>query len=213
MAYGFQVYISLSEGPSSPLFPLPLSLVLRPQGDETLTSTDPESNDDFELLSEHPISSLDFDHVCVTAPDLPGSASADQNATLQLRYVAEYLDPNHEHRKRHTFTNETFYVCSDITLVPSDVFTFEIPCFNVSATEGHRGGDEEEGHHHDDEEGHHDEEQKEGGGGGLSKEAIAGVVIGCVVGVGVLATLGWYLWRRDRREAAVAREVVESGGK
>lgn len=121
--------------------------------------------------------------------------------------MAEYLDPNHEHRKRHTFTNETFYACSDVTLVPVDVFTFEIPCFNVSATEGHRGGDEEEGHHHE------EEGEEEGNGGGLSKEAIAGVVIGCVVGVGALATLGWYLWRRDRREVAVARQVVEAAAK
>lgn len=170
-------------------------------------SLDPDSNDDFELLSEHPISSLDFDHVCVTAPSLPASASADQNATLQLRYTAEYLDPDHHH-KRHTYTNETFYVCADVTLVPADVFTFEIPCFNVSATENH--DDEEEHHHHEEDE---DEDEESGGGGGLAKEAIAGIVIGSVVGVGILATLGWYLWRRDRRETAVAREIVETGGK
>lgn len=175
-----------------------------------LTSTDPESNDDFTLLSEHPIPSLDFDHVCVTSPSLPVSASADQNATLQLRYTAEYLDPDHHH-KRHTYTNETFYACADITLVPADVFTFEIPCFNVTATEGHGDDDEEEEGHH-----HNGEAESEGGGdggGGMAKGVIAGIVIGCVVGAGLLGVLGWYLWRRDRREAAVAREMFETEGK
>lgn len=189
-------------------------------------SQDPATNDDFTtLLAPSRIPSLDMSHACFNMPTFPSDASSGRNATLQLRYTAEYIDPNHSHRlRRHTAENQTFYACADVTLVDPAVFTFEIPCFNVTA-DAHGGssteGDDGHSHSHDEAddagtaagESSEDGTQAQGSSkssssSGLSKEAIAGVVIGCVVGVGMLVSLGFYLYRRDRREKQIAQDIA-----
>ncbi|CAI4220125.1 unnamed protein product [Parascedosporium putredinis] len=186
----------------------------------------PATNDDFTtLLAPSRIPSLDMSHACFNMPTFPSDASSGRNATLQLRYTAEYIDPNHSHRlRRHTAENQTFYACADVTLVDPAVFTFEIPCFNVTA-DAHGGssteGDDGHSHSHDEAddagtaagESSEDGTQAQGSSkssssSGLSKEAIAGVVIGCVVGVGMLVSLGFYLYRRDRREKQIAQDIA-----
>lgn len=179
VVYDLEVYVSLSEG-------LSLSPLRNRDWDRDLHQTDPESNEDFELVSFGPIPSLDFAHVCLPAPDLP-AATADQNATLQFRYVAGY----HAH-KRHPSTNETFYLCSDITLVPPTfVSQDEMPCFNISSDR--IGGHTHDGHEH---EGEHVGQNDKARGGGLSGGAIAGIVVGCLAGVALIAGAAWFLWRR-----------------
>ncbi|KAK5653219.1 hypothetical protein OQA88_9118 [Cercophora sp. LCS_1] len=167
-------------------------------------SEDPENNDDFKTVLSG-VDSLDFEHVCIPMPAL--QAGEGKNATLQLRYVAEWIDPHHSH-KRHTETNQTFYSCADVTFVEAAKFTFEIPCFNATAEE--HGDDEgahghgEDGHDHD-----HEEEHHEDGSDGLSKEAIAGIAIGCVAAFAAVSTLMVYLFRRDRREKLLVRSMTE----
>ncbi|PKS05594.1 hypothetical protein jhhlp_008112 [Lomentospora prolificans] len=187
-------------------------------------SENPATNEDFiTIVPASHIRSLDMSHYCFDMPSLPSSAVAGLNATLQLRYTAEYIDPNHTHKfKRHTAENQTFYACSDITFVEPAVFTYTIPCFNVTA-DAHAGesGETGEEHEHSHENNETSSESTEGqsrasgssGSSGLSKEAIAGVVIGCVVGVGIVASLGFYLYRRDRREKQVAQQIMAAGEK
>ncbi|KAL2106557.1 hypothetical protein VUR80DRAFT_6549 [Thermomyces stellatus] len=165
----------------------------------SLDESDPESNEDFERISPEPIPSLDFAHVCIPAPNLP-TASPDQNATLQFRYVAAY----HSH-KRHPSTNETFYLCSDITLVsPTFVAQDEMPCFNISS-------DELDGHTHDGHtQGHSGQED---GGEDLSGGAIAGIVVGSVAGLAIIAGAAWFLWRRAASEEESKRQIDEADEK
>ncbi|KAK0610963.1 hypothetical protein B0T14DRAFT_500153 [Immersiella caudata] len=161
---------------------------------------DPKSNSDFTSVLSG-VDSLDFEHVCIPMPALTG-AQAGQNATLQLKYVAEWVDPHHSH-KRHTETNETFYSCADVTFVEQAQFSFEIPCFNATAEEH---GDHDEDHGHEDDHDHdHDHDHDDG----LSKEAIAGIVIGCVAAVAAIGLIGFYLYRKDRREKLLVRAMTE----
>lgn len=123
--YDIEVYLSLAEGQ--------FLMAVNRGCSCGLHQTDPRSNDDFELISFGSIPSLDFASVCVPAPDLP-AANPDQKATLQFRYVASFHT-----RKRHPSANETFYLCSDVTLVPPNLISKdEVPCFNASSEE--RGG-------------------------------------------------------------------------
>ncbi|KAM0278203.1 hypothetical protein ACHAQH_005318 [Verticillium albo-atrum] len=170
----------------------------------------PSSNDDFVIISPYQnVSSLEWSHVCIDIPGLPEGGQAGQNATLRLHYTAEYIDPNHHHKtKRHTPVNETFYACADVTLVTREVFTFDVPCFNATADYGAPQAD----HDHDQSGAEESTEQGDGstssGSSGLSKEAIAGIVIGSVVGAAVIATVAWYFYRRDKREKQVAQQMA-----
>ncbi|KAM5383498.1 hypothetical protein ACJZ2D_001947 [Fusarium nematophilum] len=69
-------------------------------------SSDPKSNSDFETLIEADwFRSIDPGHTCVQVPDAPGDVSPGDNATLQIKYIATFDNPE----------NETFYACADIT--------------------------------------------------------------------------------------------------
>lgn len=176
---------------------------------------DPSSVSDFEaIISHNNIRSLEYSHVCIDLRNMPSSASAGQNATIRLQYVAEYIDPDHSHSKRHMPVNETFFSCTDVTLVDANDFDYEIPCFNSTGDFDSQG---DHGHSHDGDD-HHDEESSSsssGGGSGLSGGDIAGIVIGSIVGVAVIATALWYFIRRDRREKQIVQHMTSNvhGGK
>ncbi|KAH6695371.1 hypothetical protein F5X68DRAFT_198336 [Plectosphaerella plurivora] len=169
----------------------------------------PSNTSDFDvLIPQDRIRALDFSHVCIDLPALPTTAAEGRNATIRLRYVAEYLDPNHSHdRRRHLPVNETFYSCADVTLMALDEFYRDnVPCFNAT---GDFDNDEEHSHSHS----HDDEEEAEEVGSGssssgLSKGDIAGIVIGSIVGVAVIATALWYFIRKDRREKQMAQRMA-----
>lgn len=193
---------------------------------------DPSNDTTFEVLvPEDRIRFLEYSHVCIDIPDMPSGGEAGQNATIQLRYTAEYMDPNHEH-KRHLPVNETFYSCADVTLVSQSAFTYDdIPCFNATAdwdddTTGHHVQEHEHEHEHDhgsdhdhehdhgsDESSDDDSGDSSSGGSGLSGGDIAGIVIGSVVGVAVIATAAWYFIRRDRREKQLAQHMTANANK
>jgi BIM1-like copper acquisition factor len=146
------------------------------------------------LIPQDRIRALDFAHVCIDLPTLPSAAVEGRNATIRLRYVAEYLDPNHSHdRRRHLPVNETFYSCADVTLMARDEFfrIDDIPCFNAT-------GDFDAGHSHDeDDEAEVEEGSDDDKNSGLSK--------------GVIATALWYFIRRDRREKQMVQRMTAAG--
>jgi hypothetical protein len=164
--------------------------------------------------------------VCLDLPSLglddDSIDTAGTNATIQLRYVAEYIDPDHHHRrrrssssvKRHMPVNETFFACADVTLVREEAFTLDIPCFNATAEadddHDHEHDDEDEDHEHSHEDENDEDEDEDHEHSGLSGADIAGIVVGSVVGVAVIATVAWYFWRRDRREKQVAQHILET---
>lgn len=69
-----------------------------------------------------PLARLDVGISCVAVPDAPSFVEAGGNATLQLKYVASYDSP----------TNQSFFVCADITFVPPSEIPFAFPCVNTT---------------------------------------------------------------------------------
>lgn len=139
-------------------------------------------------------------------PNPPSNIAAGSNATLQIQYTAQF----------DTSQNQTFYACADITYVPLNEFTTNIPCFNVStedpdvtsskiggptgtatSTAGASTGTAAVG----------------SGDSGLSGGQIAGIVVGTVVGGALVFGALFFLWRRYRqrvrREKAVALRMNE----
>lgn len=171
---------------------------------------DPTNSTNFQPIKQN-ITHLKWSHVCLPPVTLPRTAQPGQNATIQLAYRAAYIDSDHGHKRRHLPVNETFYVCSDITLVAPEAFTFEIPCFNATADyDQEEGGGEQPAQNHVEEPEHDDDS---GPDSGLSAGDIAGIVIGSVVGVAIIVCLCVYLWRKDRRQKQVAQVMVENAGK
>ncbi|KFA46487.1 hypothetical protein S40293_04253 [Stachybotrys chartarum IBT 40293] len=195
-------------------------------------SDDPQSNDDFETLidAEH-MRELDPGHVCVNLLDAPSSVSAGDNATIQIRYTAQFDNPQ----------NETFYACADIVWVDVAHFTGVVPCFN--ATDPGAGDadwyhdpnnededeDEDENEDDDDEdddddassgsdgalEGNGDESSSNdnnGSGSGLSGGAIAGIVVGSLAGVGLIVAAGLVVYRRKQQRLRALRQQHSSRG-
>lgn len=133
---------------------------------------------------------------------MPNVASPPQPATLQFRYLA--ADNSHPH-KRHTASNQTFYACSDVTLVLPELFTQDMPCSNVSASE------------------HEDYSPEHPSSSGVESDVpagvIAGIVVGCVAGLTLVGGAAWFFLRRRRRaaekaeQAEIARQVAEADAK
>ncbi|CEI65602.1 hypothetical protein FVEN_g8859 [Fusarium venenatum] len=169
-------------------------------------SNDPSSNDDFDtLIQEKSIADLNPGHSCVKVSDAPSSVSAGDNATLQIIYRADWDAPH----------NQTFYACADITFVSKADFDFAIPCFNVTEP-----GDDDKAagatadpspsatHLHTSDDGSDDEDEQASGAKKLSGGAIAGIVVGSVAGVVLIAGAALFMWRRKeqaKRNSRIAR--------
>ncbi|KAI6756946.1 hypothetical protein HG530_011544 [Fusarium avenaceum] len=171
-------------------------------------SNDPASNDDFDtLIQESSIADLNPGHSCVEVPDAPSKISAGDNATLQIIYRADWDAPH----------NQTFYACADITFIAKSDFKFAIPCFN--ATEP--GDDDKEAgataephptatHRSTSTAGSEasDSGEKSSGSKKLSGGAIAGIVIGAVAGLVLVAGAAFFFWRKKqqaKRNSRIAR--------
>ncbi|TQV95624.1 hypothetical protein V2A60_000809 [Cordyceps javanica] len=167
---------------------------------------EPKSNSDFnKLIDMETFKDIKLGHTCVTLPNVPSSVKAGTNATLQIKYIADFDKPE----------NQTFYACSDITYVELSDFKVSIPCFN--ATEPTPGSN--------------DGSSKTGSGGssssststaaagssgkksGLSGGAIAGIVIGSIAGVGLIAAAALVIFRRKQQRLRVLRQQNSERGK
>ncbi|KAF4334932.1 WSC2 glucoamylase III (alpha-1 4-glucan-glucosidase) [Fusarium beomiforme] len=171
-------------------------------------SNDPTSNNDFQtLIQEQSIADLNPGHTCVKVPDAPSKVSAGDNATLQIIYRADWDAPH----------NQTFYACADITFVTKSEFKFEIPCFNAtepgdddkaagatvgpSPTATHPATSSESSDASE-------AESKSSGSKKLSGGAIAGIVIGSIAGVVLIAGAILFFVRRSqqaKRNSRIAR--------
>ncbi|KAM0233371.1 hypothetical protein ACHAPO_007065 [Fusarium lateritium] len=177
-----------------------------PAGNRTEFPMNPSSNDDFDtLIQEKSIADLNPGHSCVKVPDAPSSVSAGDNATLQIIYRADWDAPH----------NQTFYACADITFVSKADFDFAIPCFNVTEL-----GDDDKAagatadpsptatHLHTSDDDSSDEKEQASGAKKLSGGAIAGIVVGSVAGVALIAGAALFMWRRKeqaKRNSRIAR--------
>lgn len=184
-----------------------------------INNPDPTSNNDFEtLVSERRISDIDPGHMCYPVTNPGVDTEAGMNATFQIRYTSDMED----HK------NETYYACADVTYVAASKFTYQVPCFNVTADE-FTATDEDDndstGSGSDSNSASSDSSSDSAssgsGGSKLSGGAIAGIVVGCVAAAVIAAGLLFGYRRllqkyRSMRQKASVRNVdwpAEEGGK
>lgn len=170
-----------------------------------LTLSGPSSNDDFTtIVSSSNFPDLDAGHECYAVPNAPSNVSSGSNATLQLSYISQ----------SETDTNNTFYVCVDITYVPLAQFTTDIPCFNVSiddptavtssaiagatATSTNTAAASQSS----------GANTSNSSGSSLSGGAIAGIVVGSIVGAAVISAALFLLWRHYHQKALREKVIV-----
>lgn len=132
-------------------------------------------------------------------PNPPSNIVSGSNATLQIQYVSTF----------DTSRNQTFYACSDITYVPLNQFTTDIPCFNVSVedpdvTSSKIGGATTTSTGTSTAQATAETSNNGGPPGG----AIAGIVIGTVVGAS-LAFGALFILRRRFRQRARRQKTVQ----
>lgn len=138
---------------------------------------------------------MDLGHVCVPLPDAPSSVSAGDNATLQIKYISAFDKPD----------NETFYACADITYIELADFDESIPCFNAT-----RPAEDDDKDNHGTSSSSSSENDK--GSSRLSGGAIAGIVIGSVAGVALIALAALMLYRRRSQKEATMRQQQSARG-
>ena len=123
----------------------------------------------------------------------PSTVKAGANATLQIKYIADFDTPN----------NQTFYACADIFFVELADMKEEIPCFNATTPESDKD---------DDENPHGSTGSSKKHKSGLSGGAIAGIVVGAVAGVALIGLAAFVVYRRRSRRAAAARQQQSARG-
>ncbi|KAK0652442.1 hypothetical protein B0T16DRAFT_101754 [Cercophora newfieldiana] len=156
---------------------------------------DPRSQADFNTLRQLPITEVDPGHSCIPVPDPPTGTAPGTNATLQLRYTADFDRPE----------NQTFYACADITYVSAAEVDFDdIPCFNATSPTDVPAptatGIPTNSPGHDEDGPPLSTGTPSSGGNSLSKGAIAGIVIGSLVGVALIFGLGLLFYRERQRK-------------
>ena len=163
---------------------------------KTNIELDPKSNGDFETVIESKrIKTLEPGHECYRLPDPPRDIEDGANATVQLKYTAEFDSDE----------PETFYACADITYVAASKFDDQVACFNVtsdefvspnpSSTSGSSSKPNEDSDSKSD--------SSDSGSGGLSGGAIAGIVVGSLAGATTLLVLAFFAYRRYQREKRI----------
>ena len=175
---------------------------------------DPRSQSDFTFLTTPtPFKELDPGHSCFPLADPPSTTAPGTNATIQLRYTADFDTP----------ANQTFYACADITYVRPDAFVARVPCFNAT-DDRDVPSPTATGVIPSDLPGHGDEAPPlvapsaavsgggNGGGGGLSKGAIAGAAVGSVVGVLLIVGLALLLYRERQKKRRLERQRDSARG-
>ena len=162
---------------------------------ETDLILDPKANSDFTtLIDAKAMREVDRGHTCVSTGDAPASVKNGTNATLQIKYIAQFDHPD----------NETFYACADITYVAVSDFKEHIPCFNATEPPENNSGKGTSTPTAVPSDGK--------SGAGLSGGAIAGVVVGSVAGVGLLLAAGLFIYRRKQQRLRNLRQQHSARG-
>ncbi|KAK4189125.1 hypothetical protein QBC35DRAFT_381054 [Podospora australis] len=178
---------------------------------------DPKTQSDFDyILYNNPITEIDPGHTCFKIPDAPPGIPAGTNATIQIKYIADFDRPE----------NQTFYACADIVYVPASAFdNDDVPCFNATDSENDVPAPTATGKptglpgHGDDGPPLNPSSVppvSSGGSGssGLSKGAIAGAVVGSIVGLAAIIGLAILFYReRQRKNRLIAQRDSGRGVK
>jgi hypothetical protein len=211
-SYSVIMSISFKNGiPSSPLIlpPSPPNLT----NQYHLPLSDPKTQSDFTYtINPVPVPELDPGHTCLRIPSPPETIAPGTNATIQLRYTADFDRPE----------NQTFYACADITYVRAAEFNAaDVPCFNATSDQDvpaptatgsptNLPGHGDNGPPLTSATGTPASQQADGGT--LSRGAIAGAVVGSVVGLGVILGLGLMFYRERQKKRRLERQRDSARG-
>ncbi|KAI5461559.1 hypothetical protein BGZ63DRAFT_386087 [Mariannaea sp. PMI_226] len=166
--------------------------------------SNPKSNSDFStVISADKFKEIDLGHTCVNVPDAISSVKSGDKATLQIKYIADFDSPD----------NQTFYACADVTYVELTEFDESIPCFNATETSNpsstststHAASTSSS----DDTDSENSSSKKSKG---LSGGAIAGIVVGSVGGVAIIALAILLVYRRKSQRLAALRQQHSARG-
>ncbi|KAB5563152.1 hypothetical protein GE09DRAFT_1056865 [Coniochaeta sp. 2T2.1] len=178
---------------------------------------EPTSQQDFTyVLNPMPITEVDPGHTCISIANPPSNIAPGTNATIQLKYVADFDRPE----------NQTFYACADITYVRASDFNMaDIPCFNATSDEdvpaptttgipddlpGH--GDNGPPLSSSPTAGASPSAEPAKGGVNLSKGAIAGAAVGAIVGFFALVGLAFLFYRERQKKMRLERQRDSARG-
>jgi len=159
-----------------------------------------------------PIGEVDPGHTCLSVANPPSNIAAGTNATIQLKYTADFDKPE----------NQTFYACADITYV-RDFNAADVPCFNATSDEDVPAptatgvptdlpGHGDNGPPLVSQSATASAAPQGSGGGGLSKGAIAGAVVGSIVGFLAVVGLGVFFYRERKKRQRLERQRDSARG-
>ena len=147
--------------------------------------------------------------MCYPIPNPPSNIEAGSNATIQIKYTADF----------ETDRNETYYACADIYYIPTNQFTVQVPCFNVSSDDFAAPDDD----NHDDGDpatsstassvpasttgSSETEPSSSSSNSSLSGGEIAGIVIGVLAALAIIAGFFFVWGRRKQRERQREQEA------
>ncbi|KAF7551494.1 hypothetical protein G7Z17_g4990 [Cylindrodendrum hubeiense] len=164
----------------------------------------PKRNSDFSILIDSDeFASANPGHTCVSVPDAADSVTAGDKATLQIKYIADFDSSD----------NQTFYACADVTYVELTNFDESVPCFNATtsddddssssstSTSSSASSTSTSSSH-----------SSKSSSGGLSKGAIAGIVVGSVGGVSIVALAAILVYRRKNKRLSTLRQQHTARG-
>lgn len=161
----------------------------------------PISINSFQSQVVSNIAEIESGHQCYLINNIPDTAVAGANATIQLKYWA---DPEDDGEK------EVYYACADITFVELAAFDTNPPCFNVTSSEfeapATTSGTSSSNSNSD---------SSSSSSGGLSTGAKAGIAVGVVVAsLAIVGAVAFLILRRNKKtptdtEAPVRKEVRE----
>lgn len=172
-----------------------------------LNSPDPKSQSDFTyVLDPVPINEVYPGHTCLSVPNPPSDITAGTNATIQLKYTAEFGHPE----------NETFYACADITYVAASSFdSGSVPCFNATEPDTSasttRTGTSPTTTSATASTAPQTSEAKKSGAT-LSQAGIAGAVVGAVMGACAIVGLGVLFYRERQSKKRLERQRDSARG-
>ncbi|PHH91452.1 hypothetical protein CDD83_408 [Cordyceps sp. RAO-2017] len=142
-------------------------------------SDNPERNGDFiPLVETSGMSRPGPGQSCIPIPDAPATAPAGANATLQITYRGD---------------GQPLYACADITYVAPDEFGERVPCLAMTRPADDGRGPARKLEAADD------------GSTKLGSGAIAGVTIGSLAGLTLVAAVLLFLCRRRRQKSRKPR--------
>ncbi|KAH7008535.1 hypothetical protein EDB80DRAFT_892951 [Ilyonectria destructans] len=168
--------------------------------------SNPKRNSDFTvLIDSDEFESMNPGHTCVSVPDAVDSVSAGDKATLQIKYIADF----------DSSENQTFYACADVTYVELTNFDESVPCFNATTSDDDDSSSSSSSSTSSSSSSSTStasSDSSKSSSGGLSKGAIAGIVVGSVGGVSLVALAALLIYRQKNKRLNALRQQHSARG-